>query len=886
MLRIARSRPVIGYLVNNVLSDLYMQTLWHGVVEEAEAAGVDLICFSGKNPDRPSFAAQNVTVLSQIEQKNVDALITVNIPKEQLRDRVPAFGSVPSVSIQAAFKPGILAENYAGMREAIAHLITVHGRRNLAFVKGNDGDFAADERYRAYVDELADNGLEADPRLVFQGHFERRGGAAAIRAFVEERRVPFDGVATANDGMAFGVLEELAARDIAVPGAVSVVGFDDEQAAVFSSPPLTTVKQPLQAMASRAVQMVLAQLRGERLDDTEVMPTQLVVRRSCGCFSESVVRAGSPVGAGVGSLVSGATRNPLKSNRGRIAANVLASMAGRFEVIGDGWAERLATAVGNDLGCGECDEFLAAIEHILEELNAKGIPAAALQDGLSSLDREVCRTLAARPAQLIQAQTLFHQARVLIGETGRRQLQSQQADETARQATIRSIIRALGTTFNVAGIADLLATELPRMGVSSCYLALYEGHSHPIASSRLVLAYRDSKRLPLEAKGRIVPTAGIIPADLHPSTSRSAIMVMPIFFDVNKNEQLGYVVFDIGTRDGATYEALSDELGTALKGARLFEERDRLLAEVTGAVRQVNEASGQMAGVAEQAGLSTTQVTATIGQVARGATDQAASLANASDAIFRISRSIEQSVEAAESSSRMAEHAATVAEQGAVTVNESIQRMNALKGQVDLAAQKVEEMGRRSGQIATILETIDDIAAQTNLLALNATVEAAHAGEQGRGFAVVASEVSRLAERSDASAKEIDGLIRDIQRTVKEAVTAMQSGTREVENGVALTRQSGAALAAILEAMRTVNAQLAALKDVESNLTAMAVQVTDALNNTAAVSEQNSAAAEEVSAVAEGMQAQVKSVSVAAQRLAEMAEAMSGLVAESVPGSK
>jgi methyl-accepting chemotaxis protein len=219
-------------------------------------------------------------------------------------------------------------------------------------------------------------------------------------------------------------------------------------------------------------------------------------------------------------------------------------------------------------------------------------------------------------------------------------------------------------------------------------------------------------------------------------------------------------------------------------------------------------------------------------------------------------------------------------------------------------------MGRRSEQISQIVETIDDIAGQTNLLALNAAIEAARAGEQGKGFAVVADEVRKLAERSSKATKEISGIIHEIQTTVKEAVVAMDAGSKEVENGVLRAQESGEALAEILSAAKGVNQQIqtiAASAKQMGDLSGELVSASDAVNkvtdkNTvlagemetgakavvqsiesiASVSEENSAAVEEVSASVEEMSAQVEEVSASTQGLADLAQILQQVVSEFV----
>jgi methyl-accepting chemotaxis protein len=239
-------------------------------------------------------------------------------------------------------------------------------------------------------------------------------------------------------------------------------------------------------------------------------------------------------------------------------------------------------------------------------------------------------------------------------------------------------------------------------------------------------------------------------------------------------------------------------------------------------------------------------------------------------------------------------------------VQANLNGMRIIKQKVDLSTLKVEEMGRQTEHIGMILETIDDIASQTNMLALNAAIEAARAGEAGKGFAVVADEVRKLAEKSAAATKEIGELVKKIQFTVNEAVTAMQASTSEVENGVASSNSASDALATILELVKKVNERTlqvgkaaeemrssAGLLNnsvervssvVEKNTAATeemssgSYKLVEAIENISSVSEENNAAVEEVSASTEEISAQVKEVS----DLAKSAAAVSRSLIEAV----
>jgi len=384
-------------------------------------------------------------------------------------------------------------------------------------------------------------------------------------------------------------------------------------------------------------------------------------------------------------------------------------------------------------------------------------------------------------------------------------------------------------------------------------------------------------------------------------------------------------IADDDLSESVTPKSAKDELGNSFS---------KMIAGLRDAVNQIAEgansvsiAASQLTTAAEQSGEATSQIATTIQQVAlgtaqqtegvtktsasveqmgraidgvaKGAQEQAKAISQASQITSRISAAIEQVAANAQAVTRDSAQAATYSRDGAKTVKETITSMEAIRTKVGLSASKVEEMGTRSEEIGAIVETIEDIASQTNLLALNAAIEAARAGEQGKGFAVVADEVRKLAERSSLATKEIATLIKGIQKTVSEAVTAMQASAVEVEAGVTRAHSAGevldnilgaaesvykqaeeagntaakvgAAAAELVEAVDAVSAVIEENTAATEEMAANSTELTQAIENIASVSEENSAAVEEVSASTEEVSAQVEEVSASATSLMEMA---------------
>jgi LacI family transcriptional regulator len=185
--------------------------------------------------------------------------------------------AVVHLSPNAFGEPEVSVDNAGGIASMVAALAGL-GHRRIAFLTGPSSLYVARERLEGYRRGLAEAGIVADDRLVVSTAFNREGGRLGVDV-LRSRDVPFTAICAASDLLALGALQRLAECGVAVPGEVSVAGFDDIQTAAMVAPSLSTVRLPLHEIGSRGFGFAEALLAGDR-PARELLPTELVLRDS------------------------------------------------------------------------------------------------------------------------------------------------------------------------------------------------------------------------------------------------------------------------------------------------------------------------------------------------------------------------------------------------------------------------------------------------------------------------------------------------------------------------------------------------------------------------------------------------------------------------------
>ena len=277
-----RKTHTIGLLLTNMHNDFFAPLL-SGIESLVSQNGYNLLVATYRpglrKKHHPPVGPHNTDGLlvfaDSLDNEQITRMYEKKFPVVLIHRSPPHALPVPCVTV----------ENRAAAFKMVNHLIEVHGKCRIVYMCGPAQQEDSSWREAGYKMALEAHNIPFDEKLILVGEFEREIAYASMKEFLVNSP-DFDAVFAGDDDSAIGVLKALKEAGYHVPDHIAVTGFDDLRLASYLNPPLTTVRAPTEQVGRVAVQQLFRLIGDEKPELTILLPTEIVLRRSCGCVYE------------------------------------------------------------------------------------------------------------------------------------------------------------------------------------------------------------------------------------------------------------------------------------------------------------------------------------------------------------------------------------------------------------------------------------------------------------------------------------------------------------------------------------------------------------------------------------------------------------------------
>ena len=561
-------RPTIGVLVDSIISG-YQTTLWRALQHAAIQHDVNLLCFIGKEIDlQPGLVQQANTIYRLATANTLDGIIMLSgtivrrIDVAQTEDFINQLRPLPIVSIAMEIEqvPSILLDDHQGIHDIMEHLINTHNCQKIGFIQGPEGHAGSDARFQAYKDALEKHNIPFDSNLVAkvpEGDVHEQA-EDAIKLLYDERKASPEAIVVANDSLAIETLAELQARGISTPHDVIVTGFDNIERSRYANPPLTTASQPLQEQAYQALDLVLAAINGKTSPPKTTLSPNLIVRESCGCYQENLIRAAAPI------TILKPDANSIAECRG----DILEHMRKDSGLEDTGLLNDFLDAFTTALEKGESRLYLDRFSQILKESSAQNEDISKWQSAISAFRQHILAFLSGKP-ELSLAENLIQQSRVMTAEVFRRVQENHILKIRRQQIAFRNLVQAINLATTTEALFEVVVRELPNLMIPEVTISLYPDQNPETDTFTLAAARTSDGEAQLPPSGLPYSSDLLLPPGFLPKDRRFTRIIKPL---LSSGKQFGFITFDAGSPDESIYDALTEQISSGLQSTAMVQQ--------------------------------------------------------------------------------------------------------------------------------------------------------------------------------------------------------------------------------------------------------------------------------------------------------------------------
>jgi len=568
IVRVGITRPRFGFLTSMIHTGAGSEIL-AGVLEEAKRLDVDLYVYpGGRLADADPFEQRRNYIYTIASRASHDGILSWASSLGSLvgQEPVEAFHApfrnkaLVTISQRVHDAPVIALEAESGMEDILHHAVLQHGCKRFAYARGPKVHYAAELRYRAFQNLLPTLNLQFFEHLVSSPRIWERG-SDAIRELCDQRGlVPgkdFDAIICASDVVATGVIRGLRERGYDVPADTLVFGFNDSREASLVTPGITTVSVPFRGQGASGLFTLYEVWRGAPVpEQPRMLPSRLIIRQSCGCPSDQMILAKAPSDVQT-------KRDGVFADRTEACIMGIAGYVGYDLKTADTWLPPLVHSLDQEVfGTGQ-GRFLRVFGGLLDRAVLSGKEIEIWHNAVSVLRREALPF--ADTMQRLVLEDLVGMARVMIGQASRRLSIFRLWEDEQLRDRLQALGRILQASFDLNRIQEALPEHLPGMGIASAYLVLHDRQASPFGA-QLVLAFSEQgisnlphDGLPFSCEHCLVPSQYL-------PRRRVSFVVEPLYV---RDEDLGYILLEVGPSAGLFYEDLRSVISGAIKGALL-----------------------------------------------------------------------------------------------------------------------------------------------------------------------------------------------------------------------------------------------------------------------------------------------------------------------------